>query len=547
MTPRVRPANGMSSLAPCVLAGLVLATTGTAQTVLFEVSGDSPRDRFGSALAAVDVDLDGFDDLVIGAPWDDAAGLNAGRVVIVSGQDGSVLREWFGAAPGDAFGAAVAVLGDIDGDLRPDILVGVPGVDQFGLASGLAEVRSGRTGAVLRSHAPSPWEAEFASRLGAVGDLDGDGVGDYAVGTLWLWDELGLAEIPFNGEARLFSGASGAALPATPFNGGRELQALGDADGDGVNEFLLVREQFDWSNTQAVLASGTGGALIDSTTAGSGSVCAGPVGDMDGDGLPEHAFAWGAWGADEQLQVRSLVSGVLHDLVQPASVHGNATSLDGRADLNGDGVPDLLCGYAAAAPNGANSGRVVIRSGIDFHELVSLDGAQSLGELGDRVVTLGDLDGDGCAEWAVSEPFGGAFNPGVPGVVRVYSGGALGFVDHGGSLTGVAGEPQLSGTGSLKDGSPFGLDLAAAAPSAPVAFVLGLSELSAPFKGGVLGPSPDLIVFGLLSDASGGLQLAAPWPVLAPATTLWFQFWIEDAVGPFGWAASNTLSATNAP
>jgi hypothetical protein len=63
--------------------------------------------------------------------------------------------------------------------------------------------------------------------------------------------------------------------------------------------------------------------------------------------------------------------------------------------------------------------------------------------------------------------------------------------------------------------------------------VTGFSFLAAPLLGGVLGPSPDIVSFGLTSDATGGLQLSTTWPPgVPPATSLWLQMWIDAAAGP---------------
>ena len=59
--------------------------------------------------------------------------------------------------------------------------------------------------------------------------------------------------------------------------------------------------------------------------------------------------------------------------------------------------------------------------------------------------------------------------------------------------------------------------------------MLGLSELSAPFKGGTLVPHPDVIA-PITSDASGEALLSAPWPAgIPPATQLYAQAWFLAA------------------
>jgi len=122
--------------------------------------------------------------------------------------------------------------------------------------------------------------------------------------------------------------------------------------------------------------------------------------------------------------------------------------------------------------------------------------------------------------------------------------GASPWIDLGHALAGVAGEPQLSATGALVEGTLVEMLLSEAAPVAPATLVIGLSELSAAFKGGVLVPSTDLIIAGLVTDALGEVLLFDNWPAGIPSgTTYWFQYWIDDASGPKGLSASNALKA----
>ena len=75
--------------------------------------------------------------------------------------------------------------------------------------------------------------------------------------------------------------------------------------------------------------------------------------------------------------------------------------------------------------------------------------------------------------------------------------------------------------------------------------VVGLTPLDAPFKGGVLVPEPDLLVFGLPLDATGSLLVSGAFPPDLPAgIDLYVQMWIEDGGAVHGLSASNALLAT---
>ncbi|HVQ25841.1 MAG TPA: hypothetical protein VMV01_11720, partial [Planctomycetota bacterium] len=82
-------------------------------------------------------------------------------------------------------------------------------------------------------------------------------------------------------------------------------------------------------------------------------------------------------------------------------------------------------------------------------------------------------------------------------------------------------------------------------PSAAAILVVGLSALYAPFKGGLLVPSPLVLVF-TSTNPSGQLFLPFTWPANGPAgVSLHFQLWVSDSAGPAGFAASNGLKGTS--
>lgn len=115
--------------------------------------------------------------------------------------------------------------------------------------------------------------------------------------------------------------------------------------------------------------------------------------------------------------------------------------------------------------------------------------------------------------------------------------------DVGWPLPGTAGPPTLTGSGLLLGNDPVSLTLASARPNASAWLITGLSGLFAPFKGGTLVPNPDLVMGPFATGASGQLVLSDTWPAGVPElVTGWFQMWIQDPVGPAGFAASNGVT-----
>jgi hypothetical protein len=119
------------------------------------------------------------------------------------------------------------------------------------------------------------------------------------------------------------------------------------------------------------------------------------------------------------------------------------------------------------------------------------------------------------------------------------------WVDLGNALGGALGEPSLVGSGPLTEGSINPLVLTNAQPSTGTYLVVGLSDLYAPIKGGVLVPEPDLLFDGIPTNASGTWILGSPWPADVPSGfEFYWQTWIPDASGPKGFTASNATRST---
>ncbi len=125
--------------------GCVLVQSGATGSLVYSVSGSGTNwDQFGFLAAASDADHDGLQDFFVGAPQDDFAATDGGRVYLFSGRAGKLLETYQSPAPfvQEHFGHALSGGGDVDGDGFPDLVV-------RSLTGGLARVLSGASGAVL--------------------------------------------------------------------------------------------------------------------------------------------------------------------------------------------------------------------------------------------------------------------------------------------------------------------------------------------------------------------------------------------------------------
>ncbi len=206
-----------------------------------------------------DIDGDGLDDLIVGGRNytnpEEGWKVNSGVAYLVQNfmRGATTLDtdtiEIRGAKAYDFAGAGVAILGDINGDSYADFAIGATGADDGGSGSGAVYVFHGPVTAntdVTAADATIAGEAAgdaAGARILGIGDYDGDGVDDFAVG------------VRSNGNNGTNAGAvyvvTDASLPLSldasdyVFYGnmasaaaGNQLAAAGDMDGDGYDDFI---------------------------------------------------------------------------------------------------------------------------------------------------------------------------------------------------------------------------------------------------------------------------------------------------------------------
>ncbi len=218
--------------------------------------GVSTGDAAGSSVSAAgDLNRDGFDDLIVGAPGVDLTGDGAGAAYIVLGPvEGTVSLESasavvVGEAAGDHAGATVAGLGDLDGDGFGDLLVGAPDSDAGALDAGAAYIVYGPPAAVVDLVAAERFTSSEAFgyaglALGSGGDGDGDGIGDWIVGGPFVSSTAGAAHVVRGGDAVGPGGFDALALASVAGavsgdNAGSSVAIGGDLDGDGLDDVVL--------------------------------------------------------------------------------------------------------------------------------------------------------------------------------------------------------------------------------------------------------------------------------------------------------------------
>lgn len=417
------------------LAAFVFCGSARAQSTLYTFLGDHADDEFGWCIdGAGDVNADGWDDIVVGARYADSNGPNAGLVRVFSGKTGAILHNWKGAKQYDHFGTSVAGIGDVNADGRADILVGIDGTDVNGSSSGSAVVYSGANGAVLNTLQGLAANDIFGTSAAGLGDVNGDGKGDYAIGAPWNDNASGVD----CGHVKVYSGANGAVLftfigDATSDYFGTSVAGAGDVNKDGRPDIIVGSPYGDGptgsASGYARVYSGANGSVLYTfrgDTAGDNLGCAvAGAGDVNADGWADvivgadHDDPTGT-SSGSAIVFSGKNGAQLYKFAGDAATDLFGSSVGGAGDFDKDGFADLLVGATWDDNSGINAGSLRVFSGFDGQVLYTLNGAAAGDQFGYKVSAVGDVNNDGTVDFAGTS-YLAAQNGNASGFVRIWS------------------------------------------------------------------------------------------------------------------------------
>ncbi|MGB1087165.1 MAG: hypothetical protein ACPG06_02240, partial [Alphaproteobacteria bacterium] len=405
----------------------------------FVISGRAGNSNAtGTSVAGLgDLNGDGLSDILIGAPFEQNDDPRDGVSYVIFGSTTSFGsldsqgRDLLGVenitdAKGFSIGGdvanqrsgeTVAGAGDINGDGLADLLVGAPigdatkaglvfgGSDPIGDLDGAGVTRRLSMGDATADEAQfitsDTGRTETGEGLAGVGDINGDGFDDFAIGAP-LKDGGGFrngeVNILFGEEDGLGNSSSDFGSQGVVFTGlaqqdyaGTSIAGIGDVNGDGVDDFII----------------GAPNADVNGAEAGDAYVLFG-----NGDGF-------NGVGLDSLNGLYGFVVGGHH----AGDMAG--ASLGGGGDFNGDGLDDFIIGapYGDAGGTGDVTGEAYIVFGTDQNFDLSGTGRSELGlgtlgetsglvlrgqaidgELGAAVADAGDVNGDGYDDFIIGAP-----------------------------------------------------------------------------------------------------------------------------------------------
>ncbi len=462
-----------------ITTGRAVVLSGRTGAPILHLAPPSGARSFGAAVAGgVDVDGDGDADLLIGAPMNQS-GLPNGTAFLYSGASGAMIRRFDGTL-GDESGSAVAFAGDLTGNGGSEVLIGAPGIGEVriyrtdgtllhsvtatdptgdfgaaiaagarldldaapdwltlapkqsgqGVAPGAVHPFSGATAHALGVIEGDTREAAAGSSLAAIDDWNGDGVGELAVGL----PRATVGTVPGSGAVLILSGKDGSVLQTIDGvvrsgSFGAALTAMDDKDGDGIGDLLVGAPRSTGSGSLYWVGSAGGVASLfaaGSTADGDFGSSLDTIADLDGDGWRDHVVgAPRGYAAGPSAGAAYVISGA--DGSTLYSAYGASWEYLGydvatSGDVDGDGTEDWLVG---APWTNLYAGRVDLYSGRTGQLIRSIQEPPTgvfLDRFGHSIAPLGDLDGDGAADFAVAAPGRKSGSDEWVGSVFVYSG-----------------------------------------------------------------------------------------------------------------------------
>jgi len=378
--------NNLSYIVSGSAAGAPEGLLTSLASITKPVNPANPGNTSESIITGIgDFDGDGFEDYLIGQPESTTgSSTTSGNAYIVSGANSTAFIQFATAATGDQIGYSVSGIGDINNDGYADVLIGAPGRNNGDgtvyLVYGNASPWAGQISPDAHTSLVNGTATEgnqFGSSVAGIGDFNGDGKMDFAVGSSDYNGERGSVEI--------YGPTLGTPITSPLFgtnpgdNFGAEVSGVGDINGDGYSD-ILIGGALDRNIAEIHFGGGAGGVIsLASDLGGYTLIGGGGVGDFNGDGYDDFVLSLGhdtngsksyvIFGKDSFSSTNTTIDinflkNTENALELYSAVMNSGSEIDvtGIGDVNGDGYDDFAIGNSGA--NGGQ-GTVTVIHGRD--------------------------------------------------------------------------------------------------------------------------------------------------------------------------------------
>jgi hypothetical protein len=530
----------------------------------FRLDGDAAGDISGRTTAGGgDVNGDGLADLLIGAPFSDTGGVNRGLAWVVFGAvtspsaQGLAARvvagtayRFQGEAAGDVAGYSIRDAGDVNGDGFDDVIIGARSADPDAAlsnrgASYLVFGGSARLEALDAADGSNDNQIALANltpltgfrfdgvangdesgqSVTGAGDMNGDGFADLIVGAPYADPDSGVANGNEGASYIVFGGANLGDLDDDDGSADGRIDLAQVSAGQGLRLDGATTYSFDNSGFSVAGVGDVNGDGFDDALIGARSADPNGIDNSEGAAYLVFGRAPGGFTVDS-LDLASLtgVEGTRLDGVSPSDVAGRA--VNGLGDVNGDGFADFAIGAFLADPNGDRSGSAYVVFGKSAwsasSDLAALDGHD-----GFRLDGIRGIDLTGYSVTAGGDVNGDGF---ADVLVSAHRFDRLGADDAGAAFV-IFGKPTkfapIVDLGSLDGDNGFRIEGAAGGD------LLGLRAAGP--AGDVNGDGFDDIVVGALGADNNGLDNSG-------STYIVYGHRAETAVTRVGTALANRIN-----
>jgi len=389
------------------------------------ISGLVSSEYFGFSVASAgDLNGDGFDDIIVGAPNNSVVASFAGKTYIYFG--GTVMDDipdviLSGTVANGNFGYSVTGAGDFNGDGYADVVVGA----YTSGTSGKAFLYYG--GAVMNNVADLLFigagsGSSFGYSVSSAGDMNADGYSDIIIGAPAESSSAGKTYIYFGGSSPNVIEDVTITGTGAEFSG-YKVACVGDVNGDGYSDVIIGAPNANTYVGRALIFFG--GLTVDNTPdvtlTGENSndffgYCVAGIGDMNGDGYDDVAVGAPSYHTLYANGGRAYVffGGAAMNAAFDLAISGKSASesfgqnISSAGDINTDGYADLLVGSPYNSGQSPSGGAAFVYFGGITPDDISdaiLYGSLSSFQFGYSLCSAGDINGDGIKDFIVSDPF----------------------------------------------------------------------------------------------------------------------------------------------